>query len=97
MLPVFATSKNILYKFKSILLPLIFYYFLYKIFYHIHIFMSSFYKLTPRWCPPSPVGLYNVTSITTCGFVVGPTPIKDVTYLFVFTPSSDVHVFPPML
>ena len=59
--------------------------------------MSSFYKLTPRWCPPSPVGLYNVTSITTCGFVVGPTPIKDVTYLFVFTPSSDVPVFPPML
>ena len=51
----------------------------------------------PPWCPPSPVGLYKVTSITTSGFVVGPTPINEVTYLFVFTPSSEVPVFPPML
>lgn len=51
----------------------------------------------PPWCPPSPVGLYNVTSTTTSGSDIGATPIKDVTYLFVFTPSSDVPVFPPTL
>ena len=52
---------------------------------------------TPPWCPPSPVGLYRVTSTTTSGSEIGATPIKDVTYLFVFTPSSDVPVFPPTL
>lgn len=49
----------------------------------------------PPWCPPSPVGLYKVTSNTICGSEMGATPIKEVTYLFVFTPSSEVPVFPP--
>ena len=50
----------------------------------------------PPWCPPSPVGLYNVISITTSGSSIGATPTNDVTNLFVFTPSSDVPVFPPI-
>lgn len=50
----------------------------------------------PPWCPPSPVGLYNVTKTTTSGSSIGATPIKDVTYFPVFTPSSDVPVFPPI-
>ena len=51
----------------------------------------------PPWCPPSPVGLYSVTKTTACGLSVGATPQKDVTYLFVFTPSSEVPVYPPIL
>ena len=51
----------------------------------------------PPWCPPSPVGLYKVTKTTTCGLSIGATPQKDVTYLFVLTPSSEVPVFPPIL
>jgi len=51
----------------------------------------------PPWCPPSPVGLYKVTNKTICGSSIGATPTNEVTYLFVFTPSSDVPVFPPML
>lgn len=52
---------------------------------------------TPPWCPPSPVGLYKVTNTTTSGSDIGATPIKEVTYLLVFTPSSEVPVFPPTL
>ena len=37
----------------------------------------------------------SVTSIATSGSSVFATPIKDVTYFPVFTPSSDVPVFPP--
>ena len=51
----------------------------------------------PPWCPPSPVGLYKVTSTATVGFDIGATPINDVTYFPVFTPSSEVPVFPPIL
>lgn len=40
----------------------------------------------PPWCPPSPVGLYNTTNITSSGSSVGDNPINDVIYLFVFTP-----------
>ena len=43
------------------------------------------------------VGLYSVTNNTTCGSSIGATPKNEVTYLFVFTPSSDVPVFPPIL
>lgn len=57
----------------------------------------NFYKLTPCWCPPSPVGLYKVTNTTTSGSDIGATPINEVTYLLVFTPSSEVPVFPPTL
>ena len=49
----------------------------------------------PPWWPPSPVGLYKVTKIVTCGSEIGATPTNEVTYLFVFTPSSDVPVLPP--
>lgn len=52
--------------------------------------------LAPPWCPPSPVGLYKVTKTTTCGQSIGATPQKEVTYLLVLTPSSDVPVFPPI-
>lgn len=51
----------------------------------------------PPWCPPSPVGLYKVTKTTTCGLSIGATPQKEVTYLLVLTPSSEVPVFPPIL
>ena len=51
----------------------------------------------PPWCPPSTVGLYRVISIVSSGSFVFTTPIKEVTYFPVFTPSSDVPVFPPML
>ncbi len=51
----------------------------------------------PPWCPPSPVGLYSVINTATLGSDIGATPIKDVTYLPVFTPSSEVPVFPPIL
>ena len=51
----------------------------------------------PPWCPPSPVGLYKVTSTITWGSSIGATPKKEVTYLLVLTPSSEVPVLPPIL
>lgn len=50
----------------------------------------------PPWCPPSPVGLYKVISTTTAGSETGATPTNEVTYFPVFTPSSEVPVFPPI-
>ena len=45
----------------------------------------------------SPFGLYNITKITSSGSSVGQIPINEVIYLLVFTPSSDVPVFPPIV
>ena len=50
----------------------------------------------PPWCPPSPVGLYKIIIIATSGSGISATPTNDVTYFPVFTPSSDVPVFPPI-
>ena len=36
----------------------------------------------PPWCPPSPVGLYNVTKTTTWGLSIGATPAKRC-YIFI--------------
>ena len=38
--------------------------------------------------------LYNVIRITTSGSSIGAVPINEVTYFPVFTPSSEVPVFP---
>ena len=60
-------------------------------------FLQQELQLRPPWCPPSPVGLYKVTKHTICGSSIGATPQNDVTYFPVFTPSSEVPVFPPTL
>lgn len=52
--------------------------------------------IAPPWCPPSPVGLYKIIIIATSGSGISATPTNDVTYFPVFTPSSDVPVFPPI-
>ena len=56
-------------------------------------FGDGYFKLDDN--PPSPVGLYKVINKTILGSSVSATPQKEVTYLPVLTPSSEVPVFPP--
>lgn len=53
---------------------------------HLRFFRAVGDATAPPWWPPSPVGLYKTTSITSSGLSVGEIPINEVIYLLVLTP-----------